>query len=164
MRWPSWWCPGLPLLCFHDVLPLVLSSKTLALRLVRLNIAGSVLLQTSHVELVRLHAEDIYLSFNDRIISRIKTHHRLAGFPLTSQRSTRISCKIAKRSVFYLIFARLKSLRWSSWSRLIYTRFTHSTLPPSRLAVDQGSRRELYHRIARRYTRAHHGRSHADRT
>jgi len=75
MRWPSWWCPGLPLLCFHDMLPLALSSKTLALRLVRLNIAGSVLLRTSHVELVRLHAEGIYLSFNDRIISRIKTHH-----------------------------------------------------------------------------------------
>lgn len=47
---------------------------------------------------------------------------------------------------------RYRDSRACSRNRLMHA-ITRSTLPPSRLAVDRGSRHELYHRIARRYTR-----------
>lgn len=140
----------------------------LALGTPRYSRVGS-LLRASHVEPVRLRVPKVYLGSSDRIISRVEWHHgsfHLVGtLLLTWIKDPRESLTELQGDRF---FHSLLAVEPFAGPRFLRAR-SESTYARARLylhpglAVDRGSRRELYHRIARRYTRAYHGRSHADR-
>jgi len=134
-----------------------------------LDIAGLVLLRARPT--LRLHIKDMQLrlgshengqSRKPRVTSRpfypAFWHHasRMSAYKKWKSRKM--------RSISYLFYSRLRNFARSTLraASLMHS-ITHSGFASVAAHSRAGSWRELYHRIARRYTRAYRGQPHADR-